>query len=75
MIYNSALNNYEKICSSCTVYIILFVIAFLMNISISSGCFYFHWYLKKDINGVKFNTNTQRQIYQANKWEVSKKKI
>ena len=43
MIYN----DYEKICSSCTVYIILFVIAFLMILGISSIYFYFHWYLKK----------------------------
>ena len=43
MIYN----DYGKICSSCAVYIILFVIAFLMMLVISSIYFYFHWYLKK----------------------------
>ena len=40
MIYNSTLNNYEKICSSCKrssciVYIVLFAICFI-SISISS---------------------------------------
>ena len=39
----------KKICSSCAVYIVLFAIAFLMIIGISSAYFYFHWYLKKDI--------------------------
>ena len=46
MIYNSTLNDYEKICSSCTVYIVLFVIFFIISISISSVFTYFHWYLK-----------------------------
>ena len=45
-IYNSSLNVYEKICSSCTVYIVLFVIFFIISISISSVFTYFHWYLK-----------------------------
>ena len=39
LIYNSTLNYYEKICSSCTVYIILFFIAFLMIIGLSSAFF------------------------------------
>ena len=47
MIYNSTLNDYEEICSSCTVYIVLFVIAFLMIIGISSAYFYFYFVLKK----------------------------
>ena len=42
MIYNVTLNDYEKVCNSCTIYIVLFVIAFLMIISISSAYFYFH---------------------------------
>ena len=43
MIYNGTLNDYEKICNSCTIYIILFVIAFLIIIGISSVYFYFHF--------------------------------
>ena len=58
MIYNSTLKDYEKICISCTVYLVLFLIAFLMIIGISSAYFYFHWYLIKDFTHVKFNTNT-----------------
>ena len=42
MIYNVTLNDYEKVCNSYTIYIVLFVIAFLMIISISSAYFYFH---------------------------------
>ena len=38
MIYN----DYEKVCNSCTIYIVLFVIAFSIIIGISSGYFYFH---------------------------------
>ena len=46
IIYNEALNYYEKVCSSLTIYIVLLVIAFLILIGISSAYFYFHWYLK-----------------------------
>ena len=45
MIFNAALNDYENICGSCTVYIVLFVIAFLIIVDISSAFIYFHWYL------------------------------
>ena len=40
------LNDYESVCWSCTVYITLFFIAFLIMIGISSAFIYFHWYLK-----------------------------
>ena len=63
MIYNGALNVYRKIFNSCTLYIVLFAIAFLMIIGISSAYFYFNWHLKKDITRDKFNTNTQTTIY------------
>ena len=41
MIYNSTLNDYEKIYSSCTAYLVLFVIFFTKSISISSVFVYF----------------------------------
>ena len=63
MIYNSTLNDYVKICSFSTVYIVYIVSHFLMIIVIHSTYFYFHWYLKKHITCVKFNTNTQTTIY------------
>ena len=51
MIYNSTLNDYEKICSSCersscTIYIVIFVIFFIISVSISSVFIYSHWHLK-----------------------------
>ena len=40
-------NGYENVCNSSTIYIVLFVIALLIVIGISSAYFYFNWYLKK----------------------------
>ena len=59
MIYNGTLNDFEKICSFCTVYMILFVIAFLMIKGISSAYFYFYWYLKR----TDINPKTETLIY------------
>ena len=53
MIYNSALNDYKKICSSCIVCIILFVIFFIISIAISSVFIYFHRYLKRKYTETK----------------------
>ena len=38
MIYN----DYGNLCNSCTIYIVLFAIAFLIIIDITSAYFYFH---------------------------------
>ena len=40
IIYNGTVNNNEKVSNSCTVYIALFVIAFLIIIGISSAYFF-----------------------------------
>ena len=45
IIYNSSLNDYKKVCNSCTVYIILLAIFFTISIGIGSVFIYFHWYL------------------------------
>ena len=45
MVYNGTLNDYKKVCNSCTIYIGLFALAFLIIFSISSAFIYFHWYL------------------------------
>ena len=45
--------------SSCTLYIVLFSIIFLISIEISG---YFHWYLKKDVTRVIFGASTQTTI-------------
>ena len=49
MIYNGTVNDHGNVCDFCTVYIVLFVIANLIIIGISSAYFYFHWSLKKDV--------------------------
>ena len=47
MIYDGTLNDYRRVCNSCTKYIVLFIIAYLTIIGISSACFLFYWFLKK----------------------------
>ena len=55
-------NNYK--CSSCTVYMVLFWILFTINVGrIGDSFVYFHWYLKKDVTSVEFDTCTQTTIY------------
>ena len=47
-LHSNEINDYEKICSSCGVYIVLLVLFFMLSISISSIFICFHWYLKKE---------------------------
>ena len=42
MIYNTTLNDYEKVCNYCTIYIVIFVMFFIISISISSAFIHFH---------------------------------
>ena len=63
MIYSSTLKNHKNVCGSCerkscTVCIVLFVIAFLRIISISSAFVYFYWCSKKNNIHVKLNNST-----------------
>ena len=46
-LHSNEINDYGKIYSSCSAYIVLLVIFFILRISISSVFIYFHWYLKK----------------------------
>ena len=57
------LNDYKKLCNSCTIYIVLFTKFFITSICISSVFIYFHWYLKKDNVRIEFNPGTQTTIY------------
>ena len=54
MFYNETLdviplNVYKKVCSSCMVYIVLFVVFLITSISTCCVFIYFYWYLKKII--------------------------
>ena len=51
MIYN----DYGNMCNFCTVYIVLFAIAFLLILGISSSYFYIHCYLKKSNTNITNN--------------------
>ena len=66
------LNDYTKVCNSCTIYIVLFAVFFITSICLSSVFIYFHCYLKKDNvqeylqknnTTIKFNSGTQTTIY------------
>ena len=65
-------------CSSCTIYIVLFGVFFITGICISSVFICFHWYLKKDNvqwylkkNDVpiKFNSVLKQQFIKCNSIE------
>ena len=57
------LNDYKKVCNSCTIYIVLFAVFFITSILISSVFSYFQWYSKIDNVHVKFKPGTQTTIY------------
>ena len=57
------LNDYEKVCNSCTKYIVLFAVFFITSICISSAFICFHWYLKNDDFSATFNPSTQAKTY------------
>ena len=44
-LHSNEINDYDKICSSCSVYIAFLVIFVILSISIFSVFIYFHWYL------------------------------
>ena len=57
-------NNYRNVGNSCTIYIALLVIAFLiMIVSLLHVFVFIGAFKKKDITRVKFSTNTQTTIY------------
>ena len=47
MTYNLTLKHYQNVCECGTVHTVLFVIAILIIIDISSAFICFRWYLKK----------------------------
>ena len=63
MVFNATLNDYGKVCNSCTKYIVLLVVFFIISISISSAFFYFHLHLKKGNTYVNTTINTITYAY------------
>ena len=58
-LHSDKINEYEKICNPCSVYMVLLVIFFMLSIFI-----YFHWQLKKGNTGVaNINPSTKTVIY------------
>ena len=61
-------NSYR--CSSCTVYIVLMVVFFIICTGISSRFVYYNWSLVKNkVLRIKFGTRTQTTIYWTYKCE------
>ena len=58
----SSENENKHKCSSCTLYVVLFSIFFIINVGIGSYFLCLYWYLKKDVIRVKFGTHTQTTI-------------
>ena len=70
MIYNGTLNavplnDYKSVCSSYTIYIVLFAILLVISTIISSVFIFFLWYLKRiNTNTITIiNANTETVIY------------
>ena len=57
------MNDHKKVCNSCAIYIVLFVIALLIIIGITSVFIYFYWYFKRDTSITNINTGTETVIY------------
>ena len=64
LIYNGTVNDYGNTCNSSTIYIVLLDIFFIISISMSSTCIYFHQHLKSNnANITNINANTETAIY------------
>ena len=59
---HSTLIDYEDICSSFAVYIVLFVIFFVTSISMSTVIVYFYWCLKSETNITNINAGIEKVI-------------
>ena len=53
-------NGYK--CSSCTVYIVLMIVVFIIFTGISAYFVYYNWSLVKHVSRIKFRTRTQTTI-------------
>ena len=64
MVYNMTLNNYGKVCNSCTIYMVLLVLFFATTIAISDA-FLFSLVIQTIFigNSKEVNTNTITNAY------------
>ena len=44
MIHNATLNDHGKVCNSCTIYILLLIITFIIIMGIGSAFFFYYFY-------------------------------
>ena len=56
-------------CTSCTVYIVLMIVVFIICAGISTYFVYYNWPLVENVSRIKFGTRTETTI----KWEKSNK--
>ena len=63
------LDYYKNVCGSCTIYIVVLVIFFIINISTSCQ----RKIMKDNANITNINANSEAVIYWTYKWELSKK--
>ena len=54
LLNTTPLNDYKKVCGSCTIYIVLFAVFFITITVISTVFIYFLWYSKKNITNTYF---------------------
>ena len=64
LIHNSTFNDHGKACSSCTIYIVLLAMFFIISVGINCALVHFHWYLKKsNTNITNINASNETVIY------------
>ena len=55
------LNDYNKVCGSCTIQVVLFFVFSVTSTFICTFFIYFHWYWKKNISNAFTNINDNFQ--------------
>ena len=58
---------------SCTIYVVIIAIFFIICTGIGTYFVYCHWYLKNDDTHVMLDTRTETMIYWTYKWGKLKK--
>ena len=61
-----SLNDYKKVCNTCTIYTVLFAVFFITILAVfflAVFFIYFQWYIKNKNLRIKFYRGTQKTIY------------